>query len=249
MLLLPAGNCHLSMKKLLNVLLNPLGLEVVREKITEFEIAGIHYSVDGCSVGLTPQGERTGLGAVRLIQERGFKQLKILDICCGVGIVGLTIYAKLHQTDHVSMVAFADINIFNINSLKRTLSINGLETEIGSKFLYWLSDGLKSVPENVKFDLIVSNPPHFLIPDFKKNDFSPGRLGGFDPQWSFHRDFYQACDRHLSERGEVWFLENSEGAQESDLLPFITANKALRYVRRIDEPLLPGFFWMITQRV
>jgi methylase of polypeptide subunit release factors len=232
------------MKKFLNLMLNPLGYEVIRLRQNQFEIAGVKYQVDPCSVGLTPQGEQTGLAAVRLIKERNLKQLKVLDLCCGVGIVGLTLFATLRQTDHVAQVCFADINIFNLNSLRRVLSLNNL----GAQFQSWLSDGLDSIPPESAFDLIVSNPPHFFIEDFMK-EFSPGRLGGFDPQWEFHRKFYAHCDKYLSPRGEVWFLENGDGAREEDFLPYIRGNPALEYVARLDEPRLPGFFWMITRKI
>ena len=237
------------MKRLFNRILNVFGFEMVRQRKNVFEIAGIKYNVDQCSVGLTPQGEQTGLATVRLIRERNLKQLKVLDLCCGVGIVGLTIFAKLRDTDHLAQICFADINIFNINSLRRVLSLNNLESLAGSSIHSWLSDGLESIPRTSAFDLIVSNPPHFFIQDFLKNDFSPGRLGGFDPQWEFHQKFYAQCDEYLSDRGEIWFLENGDAAQEKDFLPFIQGNTALEYVGRVDEPRLPGFFWMITKKV
>src|SRR4030042_6350407 len=153
-------------------------------------------------------------------------------------------FAKLRPTAHLAQVCFSDINIFNINSLKRVLSLNHLE----SNFQYWLSDGLQSIPPESAFDLIISSPPNFFIEDFMK-EFSPGRLGGFDPQWEFHRKFYAQCDKYLSDRGEIWFLENGDAAQEEDFLPFIQGNTDLEYVGRVDEPRLPGFFWMITKKV
>ena len=132
-----------------------------------------------------------------------------------------------------------------INSLKRVLHLNHLDAD---KFPCWLSDGLHSIPPDSAFDLIISSPPNFIIEDFMK-ELSPGRLGGFDPQWEFHRQFYAQCDKYLSARGETWFNENSDGAQPETFLPFIQSNPALEYVGRFDEPLIPGFFWMKTKKV
>ena len=53
----------------------------------------------------------------------------------------------------------------------------------------------------------------------------------------------------MSEKGEVWFLENSSAADEKDFLPFIDANDQLTYKGKVEEVLDPRFFWMITQKI
>jgi methylase of polypeptide subunit release factors len=224
-----------------------LGYDISRARKTRFSAGGLTYEIDRCSVGRTPQGEMTASGAIALIRDRGLRDLHLLDICCGVGIVGLTLFTRLGR-DVVREVALADINIFNLNSLRRTLEINQLDQLIGGAIACHLSDGLRHVPRDRKFDLIVSNPPHYFIPSRTKDGLSPGRLGTYDEGWAFHRSFYQDCHHFLSDRGEVWFLENSAGASEQQLLPFIEANTALRYQGQVREPLDPTFFWMITGR-
>ena len=52
----------------------------------------------------------------------------------------------------------------------------------------------------------------------------------------------------VSLKFEVWFLENSSGADEKDFLPFIEANEQLKYVGKIEELLDTRFFWMITRK-
>ncbi len=224
-----------------------LGYEIRREGIHRFTIGGIRYEADPCSKGWTPEGAITGEAAIRMIKGRGMTELKVLDMCCGVGIVGITIFTKLK--DHVREIVFADINIFNLNSLRRTLKINGLDALVGSQICCVLSDGLNCVPHGEKFDIIVSNPPHYLVKDYVSKEMNPETLGIYDAGWAFHESFYKQCHEYLTERGEVWFLENSDGAKESDLLPFIKANPHLEYVESITEPLDPTFFWMTTRRV
>jgi 16S rRNA G1207 methylase RsmC len=199
---------------------------------------------------MTPEGEMIAEGAVSMIRERQLRNLKILDIGCGVGIIGLTIFSKLNKDMPVRQVAFADINIFNINSLHRTLSINNLEHLLGERLISYLSDGLKHIPHDEKFDIIVSNPPHYLGQDpvKGKNAFLPGGLGTYDADWAFHKSFYRQCHDYLTEGGEVWFLENSSSTTEKDFLPFIEANAQLKYIKKIQEPLNPRFFWMITRK-
>lgn len=239
------------MKQLIRTGLNALGYEVQRKRNDRhtFTIGEVTYEVDPCSVGQTPQGELTAEAAIRMIKERGLKNLRILDVCCGVGIIGMTIFSRLRRESLVEEVGFIDINIFNLNSLHRTLKLNRMDQLLGNKIKYWLSDSLNNIPVEEKFDLIVSNPPHFFAEDRTAESLSPGTLGTYDADWSFHKSFYDQCHKYLTGRGEVWFLENGDGATESDLLPFIEANPGLKYVEQISEPLDPTFFWMITRKV
>jgi 16S rRNA G1207 methylase RsmC len=140
-----------------------------------------------------------------------------------------------------------DINIFNLNSLRRGLELNGLDKN--PIFKIWLSDALKHVPAGQSFDLIVSNPPHFFTEKFTDNKaLSASRLGTYDQDWKFHREFYMECHHYLVPGGEVWFLENGQAAREADLLPFIKANPALTYLETLAEPTVPDFFWMMSRR-
>lgn len=239
------------MKTLIKSAFNAIGYDIrkLNSQPNQFTIGKINYEVDPCSVGQTPQGELTGTAAIRLIRERGLSDLSMLDMCCGVGIIGLTIFSELQTDSTVKRMAFADINVFNLNSLRRTLQINQLEPLLGNQINYWLTDSLSNIPSTAKFDIIVSNPPHFFVDDFTTNALSPGRLGTYDSNWSFHKSFYRDCHNYLTPSGEVWFLENGDGAKSADLLPFIEANPNLKYVGEAVEPGDPTFFWMFTKRV
>jgi methylase of polypeptide subunit release factors len=239
------------MKQMIKSAFRAMGFEVRRVMPTQkrFTVAGINYDADPCSVGHEPQGELTGRGAVRLIRERGLKNLSILDMCCGVGVIGLTIFSELRNTEMLDKVSLADINIFNINSLERTLKLNGLQSLVGDQIEYWLSDSLKNVPRDKRFDLIVSNPPHFFAEDRTSNPLVPSRLAMYDADWSFHKSFYSQCHDYLTPRGEVWFLENGDAVNSAGLLPFIEANPNLQYVGEAVEPGDPVFFWMFSKRV
>jgi len=214
-----------------------------------FTVAGVEYRVDPASVGHTPQGEITGAAAAERIRRENLTGLHVLDICCGVGIVGLTLCAKLKGEGRVRKLSLLDINIFNLNSAKRTLRRNDFG---GIEFQTFLSDSLKSVPEGEKFDLIVSNPPHLFTDDFTKKNLNPTTLGTFDENWRFHTDFYSVADRYLSERGQIWLLENFQGdpGMESHFRSFVDANPRLRYVESAAEPADPegNMWWVVSRR-
>lgn len=238
------------MKRMIKSVLNALGYEVRRKppSLKQFSVGDIKYECDPCSIGWEPQGEGTAEGAIRMIRERQLYDLKVLDVCCGVGVIGLTIFSRLCNEGVVKEIALSDINVFNINSLERTLRVNQLDKLVPDQIRYWLSDSLKHIPHGARFDVIVSNPPHFWAKRHSDQQLPPNRLAMYDADWSFHKSFYARCHEHLTNRGEVWFLENGDAAQSSDFLPYIEANSELKFIDHFPEPLLPGFFWMITRK-
>lgn len=214
-----------------------------------FQLAeGIRCYPDPCSVGRTPQGELTGASAADLVRARGLTDLAVLDICCGIGLVGLTMLVRLRDLDAIRQMSFADINIFNVNSVRKTLeradrsALGNVRTEA------FLSDQLTNVPAECQFDVIVSNPPHFDAQPFTEGTLDPSSLGNADPAWDFHRAFYRAAHDYLKPGGEVWFFENGEASSEELLLPFIQVNPELEYVESFPDQRDSRFFWMITRR-
>jgi 16S rRNA G966 N2-methylase RsmD len=125
-----------------------------------FEVEGIDFHPNPCGVGLTPQGRLSGASASDLIIERGLLNLRVLDICCGAGIVGLTMLARLTSQDRISHMSFADSNIFNVGSVKKTIAANPLAAIGNFTAELHLSDNLSGIAPSSQFDLIVSHPPY-----------------------------------------------------------------------------------------
>lgn len=243
-----------SLEKLLR-LTGPDGYRYISEQLYRgiyrdgFEVAGIRFFADPGSVGLTPQGELTGAAAAELARERELSDLRVLDMCCGAGLVGLTMLAALPEPGVIKRLSFADINIFNISSVDKTLNNLDRSRYGHVEFETLLSMNLSAIPARGQFDLIVSNPPHFDALPFTETMLNPVTLGSVDPGWTFHRDFYATVHEYLAPGGEVWFLENGDGASEALLRPMIDDNPQLRYVESFPEKRDPTFFWMITRRV
>lgn len=244
-----------SLERLLR-LLGPDGYRYVAEHLHQnvypngFVLGDIKYHADPCSVGHTPHGEITGRSAADLVRERGLPaQLNVLDLCCGVGIVGLTMLSQLRDLGFIRRLTFVDINIFNLSSLEKTLAFNPAEKWGGAEIETALSDALKHVPPANQFDLIVSNPPHFDAPAFTETVLKPTVLGTLDAGWSFHRDFYRVAHNYLTDKGEIWFLENRKASPEQDLRGIVAENKKLEVVDVFDDRRDPNVFWMIIRRV
>ena len=227
-------------------ILSVFGYEMQKTK-APFSVAGVRYMPDPSSNRNTVEGAMTAKGAIGMINQRGLGDLKVLDICCGVGVVGLTLFSEFKESGIVKEVVLSDINIFNIHTLKRALADNGLDPLTPSQIRHYLSDGLSHIPKEEKFDIIVSNPPHIFAQESTEQLVSTPRLGTYDVEWAFHKSFYHECHHYLTARGEVWFLENSVKATEGDFLPFVQANANLEYVEKVPEPLDARFFWMITR--
>ncbi len=213
-----------------------------------FKLGEIEYYAEPCSVGRTPQGELAGESAADLVSERGLSGLHVLDICCGLGLVGLTMLSRLKGTGHVTRMSFADINIFNINSLRKMSANNPSEMFGGAGIDVFLSDNLKAIPPRRQFDLIVSNPPHFDAEPFTAVDLDPVALGNSDPAWEFHGELYRSAHEYLTSRGEVWFFENGEASSAEILRPFVEDNRELEYVESIPDKRDGRFYWMVTRR-
>lgn len=214
-----------------------------------FTVNKVEYLPVPGSVGQTPHGAITGRSAARMVRERDLSGLRVLDMCCGVGMVGFTMLAELAGEDRVQSLTFADINVFNIMSVRRTLA-NGAKAQFGSTSIDTvIGDGFGCIEPAHQYDVIVSNPPHFDTAPFEDTDgtLNPGILGSYDPKWQFHRDIYSRADEFLSPRGEIWFLENRIGDPEQELVELIGENERLEVVQIFDDFEDPKVFWMISR--
>lgn len=124
----------------------------------------------------------------------------ICEFCAGPGFIGFALLAR----GLCKKLCLVDINPLAIECCKKTIKENGLEDSVTT----YVSDGLKQVPQKEKWDLVVSNPPHFDgTQKMYEND-----IIAIDPGWVIHEKFYHEVPHHLSRNGQVLFLENITGA-------------------------------------
>ncbi|EET90273.1 MAG: class I SAM-dependent methyltransferase [Candidatus Micrarchaeales archaeon] len=124
----------------------------------------------------------------------------ICEFCSGPGLIGFSLLAN-ELCDRLCLV---DINPEAIELCRYTIEQNGLEGKVDA----FVSDGLKNVPANQVWDLVISNPPHFDGSEKEyKND-----LIAIDPGWRVHREFYADVGAHLNKGGRILFVENSAGS-------------------------------------
>ncbi len=82
------------------------------------------------------------------------KKLKIVDICCGSGVIGVVLFNRL-KTDYELEVTFVDICPKALEVTKKNAQENNLNYKI---FCGDMTTPL--IQNNLKYDVIVSNPPY-----------------------------------------------------------------------------------------
>jgi methylase of polypeptide subunit release factors len=160
-------------------------------------------------------GSTFGQEFLPLLRKRGMpKVARAFEWCAGPGFIGFSLLANgLCDT-----LCLADVNPEAVAACRRTVARNRLE----SKVAVYQSDNLAGIPAGEQWDLVVSNPPHFI-------DSGIGQLRYHDPDWRVHRGFFASVARHLKAGGVVVLQENNTGSTPATFSPMI-ADAGLRLV-------------------
>jgi len=147
-------------------------------------------------------------------------------------------------------LCLSDINPRAIAAIKRTIALNGLEDQVS----VYLSDALEAIPKHERWDLVVSNPPHF-----DRQQSGEWGLLINDPDWSIHKRFYAQVRCYLNPNGQCFIQENYEGSCESTFVPFLEGS-GLEYIgslmvnQHLNPPLLGSndfplnsFYFFVTR--
>ncbi|MEM7203772.1 MAG: methyltransferase [Planctomycetota bacterium] len=229
-------------------MLTACGYEVHRQRAHRATIRGLRYRADPCSVGCLPETELAATSAVQMLEAwpRSRSELAVLDLCCGIGAIGLSLFAE-HGGARVRDVAFADINIFNLTSVERAVRDNGFADDWGTRLRHYLSDGLDQVPRDRLFDLVVCNPPHFpAAGDAPIN--TPARLASHDPSGRLQPTILSRCHQYLAPGGEIWLLQNREAGNPQWLLGLADQNAHLEPARAVRTAAGQPFYWLVARR-
>ena len=132
--------------------------------------------------------------------------------CSGPGYIGFSIMSAGLCNSLCLSDKFEQVEL----SISETVRHNELEGKVN----LYVGDSLIVLPEHEKFDLVVSNPPHFLE--------SPGgshvQRIKVDEEWQTHADFYKHIGNHLADDGIILLQENMAGSRPEDFIDMIEAN-------------------------
>jgi predicted RNA methylase len=160
-------------------------------------------------------GSSFGQDFIPVLRKRGMPKVqRAFEWCAGPGFIGFSLLAHgLCET-----LCLADVNPEAVAACRRTV----IRNRLGARVAVYRSDNLKDIPPSERWDLVVSNPPHFV-------DTSLGQLRYHDPDWRVHRGFFATVARHLKPGGVIVLQENNEGSTPATFAPMI-AEAGLRVV-------------------
>ncbi|WP_298243724.1 methyltransferase [uncultured Bradyrhizobium sp.] len=125
------------------------------------------------------------------------KQQRAFEWCSGPAFIGFSLLGNgLCET-----LCLADINPAAVDSCRGTVRQNRLENSVS----VYHSNNLQSIPESERWDLVVSNPPHFV-------DQYEGDIRAHDPGWNIHREFFSTVPQYLKDDGVIVLQENNRGS-------------------------------------
>jgi hypothetical protein len=191
-------------RMLSRLLARKLGRKVVPRLVGRQGSESIVTSYGGIAVFDRPELHKGGMSFgqdfPRVLNELGVGRCsRLFEYCAGPGYIGYSLLAA----GWCETLALADISPDAVSAARRTAEHNRLEGRVS----IYESDALDQIPEDERWDLVVSNPPHFL----------PGAGGDsdvqvFDKDWRVHARFYESVKRHMEPGGLVVMVENAAGS-------------------------------------
>ena len=158
-------------------------------------------------------GRTFGLDYLPVVKEVFGKVGRAYEFCCGPAFIGFALLAE----GLCDSLCLSDINPVAVAAVQDTIRRNGLENRVS----VYLSDSLNGIPASEKWDLVVSNPPHFEVETVEEYD-SNIRLN--DQNWRIHEQFYAKVEQHLTPGGTILMQEYYLGSETGTFAKMIAAN-------------------------
>ncbi|MBU1922744.1 MAG: peptide chain release factor N(5)-glutamine methyltransferase [Candidatus Omnitrophica bacterium] len=175
--------------------------EPVQYILGKTEFMGLEFKVDNRVLIPRPETEILVETAISQLKQMGIASPKIMDLGTGSGCIAVAIAKSLPRAD----VWASDISISALQLARENACLNNVEIKFIQSDLF---DALKS--KNVKFDLIISNPPYVSTEEFnslaKEISFEPelalkAGIDGLD----FYRLIITQAAAYLGDNGLLIF--------------------------------------------
>ena len=152
--------------------------------------------------------------ALKLINHKD----SVLDLCCGSGIIGISLVLCAEEAKKTIKMTSVDISDDAIALTKENAQLNNVKLEIYKSDLF---EGIK----RKKYNLIVSNPPYIrsdVIPtlDVEVRDYDPiNALDGGEDGLDFYRQIVNKAPDHLKKKGYLVFeIGHDQGVSVAELM-------------------------------
>ena len=169
---------------------------------------------------------------LNLISRR--RSVKVMDICAGSGCIGFSLFKESNNVDFVLSV---EINENQVEGMNSTIAANNLDH---AKVQTCLSDGLTNVPQDMKFNLIVGNPPHQNRPGTGLMEIQGG-----DEGWGLHEGFFKSADQFLTDDGVICLIENGRPSHSNENLFKEMTEQLSPNLILYESIWLPGTEWFL----
>jgi methylase of polypeptide subunit release factors len=155
-------------------------------------------------------GSETYKEFIVIVKKTIGKVDRICEFCAGPSFIGFSLLAE----GLCNSLCLVDINPEAIKAIQETIKLNNLQ----DKVTVYQSDGLSNVPDTEKWDLVVSNPPHFHAKtqeEYKQNIILK------DFKWSIHKNFFEDVSNFLKPHSTIIMQECYMACEENDFLDFL----------------------------
>jgi len=179
-------------------------------------VAYLHVQYKNLRVSYLPEldggGMDFGQEYLWVLEQKTGRVGHLFEFCAGPGFIGFSLLAH----GLCERLTVADINPAAVEACRTTVRENGLE----SKVAVYQSDCLDNIPPSEKWDLVVSNPPHWRSGE----DAYVRDKRMWDPDLRIHEKFYRGIRPYLTPAGAILIQENGSATKAEDFRPMIEAN-------------------------
>jgi methylase of polypeptide subunit release factors len=129
--------------------------------------------------------------------------------CAGPAWIGMW----LLENNICKTLVTGDINQKTINFVQKSAKKHGYDVRS------YISDNLKQIPKDEKFDLVISNPPNYCniqrshTYGYLRDDLRPS-----DIDWKIHKDFYKNISKYLNDDAVMFISEVEPYSKEVYIL-------------------------------
>jgi methylase of polypeptide subunit release factors len=160
------------------------------------------------------------------IKSTGKKYKHCFEWCSGLGAIGYS----LLDAGICESVTFMDIYQPAITNVFRNADKNNVQQKVNAYNL----DAIGKLPKDLKFDLVVGNPPHSLGGDFE--GYHVQRMI-VDKDWNIHKEFFSNIGFYLEPNSDIILSETI--FQQEQIM--IAESFGLQFIEGVHAPQLSKF--------